>query len=193
MDKKGYPNWTEGNPEWAFNKDTVSQLSGIAAQLENMKFNVQSRIIFNNEDKIKNEGPNLTCQEYQDCMNGLAIVAEEPEEQFKKKGYGKKIVIETSADDDSIFVQAGFQPEKMDLWNNGIYYNQRFSKDELGKFSNLWDRIVTVFLNNTIVPIQSNITPSENTRVVSGPDAYLNGFIKEGLKNGYIKKLRNNT
>ena len=186
MDKDGYPNWTEGNPEWAFSKATVSQLSNIAAQLENIGFAVQSQVIFNDEDKIKNEGPNLSVQQYQDCMRGLAIIAEEKDSIFDKNGYGKKVVIETNADDDSIFVQAGFESTKRDLWNNGIYYNQRFSKDELGKFSNLWDRILTVFINNSIIPMQTHTRVSANNT----GDIYLQGFIEEGLKNGYVKKIR---
>ena len=49
----GYPDWTQGNPEWAFNKDTVSQLSSIAVQLEHQGFKVESFIIYNNEAKVK--------------------------------------------------------------------------------------------------------------------------------------------
>ena len=204
LDKDGMPNWTQGNPEWAFNKETVSQLSGIAAQLERMSYTVESKILFNNEEKIKNEGPNLSVKEYQDCIDGIAIVAEESNELFEKQGYGKKVVIETNVDEESMHLQVGFQDKNdfgdnrndTDLWNNGIYYSQIFAKDELGKFSNLWDRILTVFINNPIIPIrekQESVqirNKQRKSKTTDVMDKYFQLFIEDGLRKGYVKKLR---
>ena len=73
----------------------------------------------------------------------------------------------------------------MVLWNNGIYYSVVYSKDELGKFSSLWDNIQTNFLsNNEIVPLVENNEP------ISQGDVFLNGFIDVALKQGLIKKVR---
>ena len=183
----GYPDWTQGNAEWAFNKDTVAQLSSIAVQLENQGYKVESFIVYNNEAKIKEKGNDLTIEEYQDAMDGLGLVAElvNPD----RNGFTKKVEIKTNANDDSIDVKAGFDgtkhDKKIELWNNGIYYSVVYSKDELGRFSSLWDRIQTNFLiNNEITPL------TESNTVTNQGDVYLNGFIDNALKNGFIKKIR---
>ena len=183
----GFPDWTQGNPEWAFNKDTVSQLSSIAVQLEHQGFKVESFIIYNNEAKVKEKGNDLTIEEYQDAMDGLGLVAEQINPD--KNGFTKKVEIKTNANDDSIDVKAGFdgtkQDKKVELWNNGIYYSVVYSKDELGRFSSLWDKIQTNFLSN------DEITPlTESNKIASQGDVYLNGFINNALKNGFIKKVR---
>ena len=183
----GYPDWTQGNPEWAFNKDTVSQLSSIAIQLEQQGFKVESFIIYNDEAKVKEKGNDLSIEEYQDTMDGLGLVAEQINPD--KNGFTKKVEVKTNANDDSIDVKAGFDgtkhDKKIELWNNGIYYSVVYSKDELGRFSSLWDKIQTNFLaNNEIIPLtESNIITNQG-------DVYLNGFIDNGLKNGFIKKVR---
>ena len=183
----GYPDWTKGDPEWAFNKDTVSQLSNIAVQLEHQGYKVESFIIYNNEAKIKEKGNDLSIEEYQDAMDGLGIVAEQINPD--KNGFTKKVEVKTNANDDSIDVKAGFdgtkQDKKIELWNNGIYYSVVYSKDELGRFSSLWDKIQTNFLSN------DEITPlTESNKIASQGDVYLNGFINNALKNGFIKKVR---
>ena len=183
----GFPDWTQGNPEWAFNKETVSQMSSIAIQLEQIGFAVESFILYNNETKIKEHGTNLSIEEYQDCMDGLGLIGEQKDPD--KNGFTKKVEVKTNANDDSIDVKVGFDGTKLDknieLWNNGIYYSVVYSKDELGKFSSLWDRIQTNFLsNNEIIPL------TESNRVTNQGDVYLSGFIDQALKNGYIKKVR---
>ena len=99
------------------------------------------------------------------------------------------VEVKTNANDDSIDVKAGFDGnalnKEMVLWNNGIYYSVVYSKDELGKFSSLWDNIQTNFLsNNEIVPLVENNEP------ISQGDVFLNGFIDSALKQGLIKKVR---
>ena len=183
----GYPDWTQGNPEWAFNKATVSQMSNIAIQLEQLGFKVESFIIYNDEAKIKERGNELSIEEYQDAMDGLGLVAEQSEHD--QNGFTKKVEVKTNANDDSIDVKAGFDGnalnKEMVLWNNGIYYSVVYSKDELGKFSSLWDNIQTNFLsNNEIVPLVENNEP------ISQGDVFLNGFIDSALKQGLIKKVR---
>jgi len=82
-------------------------------------------------------------------------------------------------------VQAGFDGSKTRLWNNGIIYDELFTKDELGKFSTVWDKINTNFLkNNLIVPI---VEPDKIQNVI---EKAINQFIDEGLESGYVKKLR---
>ena len=183
----GFPDWTQGNPEWAFNKDTVSQLSSIAVQLEHQGFKVESFIIYNDEAKVKQKGNDLSIEEYQDSMDGLGLVAEQANPD--KNGFTKKVEVKTNANDDSIDVKAGFdgtkQDKKVELWNNGIYYSVVYSKDELGRFSSLWDKIQTNFLsNNEITPL------TESNKITTQGDVYLNGFIDNALKNGFIKKVR---
>ena len=183
----GYPDWTKGNPEWAFCKETVSQMSSIAIQLEQIGFTVESFMMYNDETKIKEHGNDLSIEEYQDCMDGLGLIAEQTNPD--KNGFTKKVEVRTNANDDSIDVKAGFDGTKLDkkieLWNNGIYYSVVYSKDELGKFSSLWDKIQTNFLNNNeIIPL------TESNRVTNQGDVYLSGFIDQALKNGYIKKVR---
>ena len=183
----GYPDWTQGSPEWAFNKETVSQMSSIAIQLEQNGYAVESFIIYNDEAKVKKHGNDLPIEEYQDCMDGLGLIAEQKKPD--RNGYTKKVEVKTNANDDSIDVKAGFDgtnlDKKIELWNNGIYYSVVYSKDELGKFSSLWDKIQTNFLNNNeIIPL------TEGNRVTNHEDVYMNGFIEHALKNGYIKKVR---
>ena len=183
----GFPDWTQGNPEWAFNKATVSQMSNIAIQLEQLGFKVESFIIYNDETKVKEKGDNLSIEEYQDAMDGLGLVAAQLNPD--KNGFTKKVEVKTNANDDSIDVKAGFDgtnlDKKIELWNNGIYYSVVYSKDELGKFSSLWDNIQTNFLsNNEIIPL------TESNKVTNQGDVYLNGFIDNALKNEFIKKVR---
>ena len=183
----GYPDWTQGNPEWAFSKETVSQMSNIAIQLEQLGFKVESFIIYNDEAKIKERGNDLSVEEYQDAMDGLGLVAEQSEHD--QNGFTKKVEVKTNANDDSIDVKAGFDGnalnKEMVLWNNGIYYSVVYSKDALGKISSLWDNIQTNFLsNNEIVPLVENNEP------ISQGDVFLNGFIDSALKQGLIKKVR---
>ena len=120
-------------------------------------------------------------------MDGLGLVAEQANPD--KNGFTKKVEVKTNANDDSIDVKAGFdgtkQDKKVELWNNGIYYSVVYSKDELGRFSSLWDKIQTNFLsNNEITPL------TESNKITTQGDVYLNGFIDNALKNGFIKKVR---
>ena len=82
-------------------------------------------------------------------------------------------------------VQAGFDGSKIRLWNNGIIYDELFTKDELGKFSTVWDKINTNFLkNDLIVPI------TEPDKIQNEIENAINKFIEEGLESGYVKKMR---
>ena len=121
-------------------------------------------------------------KEYQDAIDGLVLVADsEPD----KNGYTKKVVIKTDVNDESILVQAGFDGSKIRLWNNGIIYDELFTKDELGKFSTVWDKINTNFLkNDLIVPI------TEPDKIQNEIENAINKFIEEGLESGYVKKMR---
>ena len=140
------PDWADSNADWAFGSNTVIQLGQIAKQLSDAKFKVESGIDMN--AKVDETTP---LKEYQDAIDGLVLVADsEPD----KNGYTKKVVIKTDVNDESILVQAGFDGSKIRLWNNGIIYDELFTKDELGKFSTVWDKINTNFLkNDLIVPI----------------------------------------
>ena len=72
------------------------------------------------------------------------------------------------------------------MWNNGIIYDELFTKDELGKFSTLWDKINTNFLKNDVVtPITDWDDKTEKLI-----DNAMQQFIKDGLKTGHVKKIR---
>ena len=61
----------------------------------------------------------------------------------------------------------------------------RYLLNVLGRFSSLWDKIQTNFLsNNEITPL------TESNKITTQGDVYLNGFIDNALKNGFIKKVR---
>ena len=121
-------------------------------------------------------------KDYQDAIDGLVLVADSKPDS---NGYTKKVVIKTDVNDESILVQAGFDGTKTRLWNNGIIYDELFTKDELGKFSTVWDRINTNFLKNElIVPIV------EQDKLLDQIENALDNFIESGLENGYVKKLR---
>ena len=138
-----YPDWADENSDWAFNRNTVTQLGQIAKQLNEAKFNVESGIDMN--AKVDETTP---LKEYQDAIDGLILVADsEPD----KNGYTKKVVIKTDVNDESILVQVGFDGSKIRLWNNGIIYDELYTKDELGKFSIFWDKINTNFLKNELI------------------------------------------
>ena len=80
----------------------------------------------------------------------------------------------------------GFNGSKIKLWNNGIIYDELFTKDELGKFSTLWDKINTNFLKNDVVtPITDWDDKTEKLI-----DNAMQQFIKDGLKTGHVKKIR---
>ena len=98
-------------------------------------------------------------------------------------------MIKTNADDDSIAIQAGFDcnDNNTELWNNGIYYSKKFSKDELGKFSTLWDHIYTSFLSTEVIPITD---PVEDRKDTNTEDKHLKQFISVALETGMIKKKR---
>ena len=171
------PDWADSNADWAFGSNTVIQLGQIAKQLSDAKFKVESGIDMN--AKVDETTP---LKEYQDAIDGLVLVADsEPD----KNGYTKKVVIKTDVNDESILVQAGFDGSKTRLWNNGIIYDELFTKDELGKFSTVWDKINTNFLkNDLIVPI------TEPDKIQNEIENAINKFIEEGLESGYVKKMR---
>ena len=171
------PDWADSNADWAFGSNTVIQLGKIAKQLSDAKFKVESGIDMN--AKVDETTP---LKEYQDAIDGLVLVADsEPD----KNGYTKKVVIKTDVNDESILVQAGFDGSKIRLWNNGIIYDELFTKDELGKFSTVWDKINTNFLkNDLIVPI------TEPDKIQNEIENAINKFIEEGLESGYVKKMR---
>ena len=171
------PDWADSNADWAFGSNTVIQLGQIAKQLSDAKFKVESGIDMN--AKVDETTP---LKEYQDAIDGLVLVADsEPD----KNGYTKKVVIKTDVNDESILVQAGFDGSKIRLWNNGIIYDELFTKDELGKFSTVWDKINTNFLkNDLIVPI------TEPDKIQNEIENAINKFIEEGLESGYVKKMR---
>ena len=173
----GYPDWADDNADWAVGRNTVTQLGQIARQLNDAKFKVESGIDLN--AKVDEKTP---LREYQNAIEGLVLVADsEPD----MNGYTKKVVIKTDVDDESILVQAGFDGSKTRLWNNGIIYDELFTKDELGKFSTIWDKINTNFLkNNLIVPIV------EPDKLQDEIEKAISTFIDEGLESGYVKKMR---
>lgn len=177
------PDFTEGNPEWAFCKDTVNQLTQISSQLTRSDYDVGHSIDFNDEDVAKNW---TTLEEYQDAMDGIMIQAVSKNTHYDL--FKKKVIIITSADDDTIAVQAGFEcnDKNLSLWNNGIYYSKKFSKDELGKFSSLWDHIYTSFLSNEVIPITNPVENNEKTI----ENKYLDGFIDAALEAEMIEKKR---
>ena len=174
---EGLPDWANENADWAFGSNTVIQLGQIAKQLNDAKFKVESGIDLN--AKVDERTPLI---EYQNAIEGLVLVADsEPD----TNGYTKKVVIKTDVNDESILVQAGFDGSKTRLWNNGIIYDELFTKDELGKFSTIWDKINTNFLkNNLIVPI---VAPDKIQNEIENA---ISKFIEEGLESGYVKKLR---
>ena len=174
---EGLPDWANENADWAFGSNTVIQLGQIAKQLNDAKFKVESGIDLN--AKV-DERTSLI--EYQNAIEGLVLVADsEPD----TNGYTKKVVIKTDVNDESILVQAGFDGSKTRLWNNGIIYDELFTKDELGKFSTVWDKINTNFLkNDLIVPI------TEPDKIQNEIENAINKFIEEGLESGYVKKMR---
>ena len=171
------PDWADSNADWAFGSNTVIQLGQIAKRLSDAKFKVESGIDMN--AKVDESTP---LREYQNAIDGLVLVADsEPD----KNGYTKKVVIKTDVNDESILVQAGFDGSKIRLWNNGIIYDELFTKDELGKFSTVWDKINTNFLkNDLIVPI------TEPDKIQNEIENAINKFIEEGLESGYVKKMR---
>ena len=172
-----YPEWANENSDWAYNRNTVTQLGQIARQLSEAKFEVESGIDLN--AKV-DEGTPL--KEYQDAIDGLILMADSKPD---KNGYTKKVIIKTDVNDESILVQAGFDGSKTRLWNNGIIYDELYTKDELGKFSTFWDRINTNFLKNElIVPIV------EQDKLQNEIEKALSKFIEEGLESGYVKKMR---
>tara|TARA_Y100000296_G_C5135280_1_gene237853 strand:- start:340 stop:900 length:561 start_codon:yes stop_codon:yes gene_type:complete len=172
-----YPEWADENADWAFNRNTVTQLGQIARQLSEAKFEVESGIDMN--AKVSDDMP---IKDYQNAIDGLVLVADSKPDS---NGYTKKVVIKTDVNDESILVQAGFDGSKTRLWNNGIIYDELFTKDELGKFSAVWDKINTNFLKNeTIIPIV------EQDELQNQIEKALDSFIESGLKSGYVKKLR---
>ena len=58
-----------------------------------------------------------------------------------------------------------------------------FSKDELGKFSKLWERVYNNFVNNQVIPIK------DNRETIM--DSALTKFIQDGVKQGYVKRVKN--
>lgn len=174
-----FPDWADENSDWAFNRNTVTQLGHIANQLSEAKFKVESGIDMNS--KVNEE---TSLKEYQEAIEGLVLVADsEPD----KNGYIKKVVIKTDVNDESIMVQAGFDGSKTRLWNNGIIYDELYTKDELGKFSMFWDKVNTNFLKNElIVPIV------EPDKMKDEVEKAVDKFIETGLESGYVKKMRVN-
>lgn len=178
FDEHGYPDWCDENAEWAFNRNTINQLGTIGKQLTEADYKVESGIDFN-----KKVGDDIPVKEFQEAINGLVLVADS---KIDTNGYAKKVVIKTDASDDSILVQVGFNGSKIKLWNNGIIYDELFTKDELGKFSTLWDKINTNFLKNDIItPITDWDDKTEKLI-----DNAMQQFIKDGLKTGHVKKIR---
>ena len=172
-----YPEWADDNADWAFNKDTVAQLGHIARQLAEAKYSVESGIDMN--EKVTDTTP---IKDYQNAIDGLVLVADSKPDS---NGYTKKVVIKTDTNDESILVQAGFDGSEKRLWNNGIIYDELFTKGELGKFSMIWDKINTNFLKNElIVPI---VEPDKQKDQI---ETALDKFIESGLENGYVKKMR---
>lgn len=180
---ENYPEWADDNAEWAFDRNTVSQLGQIAKQLKAANYDVESGIDFDKKYS-KKELNEMPLEDYQDRIHGLVVIAHSNNELV---GCPKKVIIRTNANNDSILVQAGFdgEPPNPQLWNGGLMYDEIFTKDELGKFSTLWDKIYTNLLSNDIVvPIVDN---GDYETLV---DTALTKFITDGLRDGYVKKIR---
>ena len=160
-----------------FAHSSIEAWNLLVESIREAKFKVESGIDMN--AKVDESTP---LREYQNAIDGLVLVADsEPD----KNGYTKKVVIKTDVNDESILVQAGFDGSKIRLWNNGIIYDELFTKDELGKFSTVWDKINTNFLkNDLIVPI------TEPDKIQNEIENAINKFIEEGLESGYVKKMR---
>ena len=185
--------FTDGNPEWAFNKETTEQLKAIAKHYEKKGFCVETIVLWN--DHWKNLDKNdLTLEEYQDCIEGLSVLAHK--DDGDRDGNYYKVVIETYAKDDSIHVLAGFGNDgNKELWNSGLFYHKGFSKDELGKFSALCDRIETnLFSLDKITPITLPITNKQGKRVKSGGrdtmSRQFEEFVEAALGDGVVKRIR---
>jgi len=201
MDKENNPekvkhDFTAGDPEWAFSRETVDQLNSIMNQLEKLEFHVDPIVIFNKNQKgiAKNS---LTLEEYQDTIDGLSVMA--VSHKPNKNGDYYKVVIETDANDDSIVLLAGVASQKRpidELWNKGLFYNKKFSKDELGKFSTLWDRVNTNLLKiDSIGPIvlprkpHKQHTDYQEDYADTVEDRFTK-FIDAALDDGVIKRIR---
>tara|TARA_Y100001949_G_scaffold171134_1_gene173164 strand:+ start:685 stop:1329 length:645 start_codon:yes stop_codon:yes gene_type:complete len=192
----GRPDFTEGSPEWAFNKDTVDQLTTIMRQLEKHDYIVQTRILWNPDDKDVDK-ESLTLEEYQDCINGLSVLAHK--RGTDKDGNYYKVIVETDAGDDSINVLAGFGSEKRpmdDLWNQGLIYHKKYDMSELGKFSALWEKINRNLLTiKDVVPIFAPKRPHPQHRdyptdLSSNIEERFNKFIDAALDGGVVKRIR---
>ena len=172
-----YPEWANENSDWAYSRATVTQLGQIASQLSNAEFKVESGIDLNAD---VNESTPL--KEYQGAIDGLLLMADSKPD---RNGYSKKVVIKTDVNDESILIQVGFDGSERHLWNNGIIYDELYTKDELGKFSALWDKVNTNFLKNElIIPIEAPDKLQDEIEKAIGI------FIEEGLDSGYVKKMR---
>ena len=77
-----YPEWADENADWAFNRNTVTQLGQIARQLADAKYNVESGIDMN--AKVTDDMP---IKDYQDAIDGLVLVADSKPDS---NGYTKK-------------------------------------------------------------------------------------------------------
>lgn len=171
------PEWANEDADWAFSKNTVNQLLQIAKQLTEQKYNIESSIQFNRE--VRDDAP---LKQYQDAIAGLVMMAQSEKDKY---GFVKKVIIKTDVSKDAIMIQAGFDGSVTELWNNGVLYDEIFTKEELGKFSIFWERLcVNLLCNDFVVPITG-----PNNHPIEVEDA-LQLFIKSGLENGYIKKMR---
>ncbi|MAF36954.1 hypothetical protein CL622_07595 [archaeon] len=173
---ENYPEWADDNASWAFNKNTVTQLGQIGQQLRDANYEVDSGIDLNR--KVTDETP---LPQYQDSINGLLIMGHN---KTDKNGNQKRVIVKTDTHNSTIMVQAGFEPDGIKLWNNGIIYDEVFTKNELGKFSELWERVYNNLLTNELVmPIEDIHTIEYEMNVA------LTQFIEDGLKRGLVKKV----
>ena len=181
--------FTDGNPEWAFNKETTEHLRVIARNYEKNDFCIETVVLWDDQGRNldKNE---LTLEEYQDCITGLSVLGHK--DKCDKDGNYYKIVIETDASNDSIHVLAGFgNDDNKELWNHGLLYHKSFSKDELGKLPALCDRINNnLFSIDSITPIA---LPKDKKKVNSGQrtlNRQFEEFIEAALGDDVIKRIR---
>ncbi len=173
FDSDEYPRWANEDADWAFSKNTVTQLGCIGLQLTENGYSVESGIDLDND-----VDDNIPLREYQESIKGLVISANNKSDS---NDHYKRIIVRTDARNDSIVIQAGFDGNG--LWNNGIIYDEMFSKDELGKFSKLWERVYNNFVNNQVIPIK------DNRETIM--DSALTKFIQDGVKQGYVKRVKN--
>ena len=108
FDSDEYPRWANEDADWAFSKNTVTQLGCIGLQLTENGYSVESGIDLDND-----VDDNIPLREYQESIKGLVISANNKSDS---NDHYKRIIVRTDARNDSIVIQAGFDGNG--LWNN---------------------------------------------------------------------------